>query len=94
MKRDLFRIPSGVMRTLLDTGEYMVETDERTLWVNGPVLLGRFSPMGVDVHAEGECVNCKTGEPDFEAFVAAMKRVHGIDVSGFRSELPWLPEVV
>ena len=35
------------MRTVRDTGEYMVETDGRTLWVNAAAMLGRFSPMGV-----------------------------------------------
>ena len=91
---DIFRIPQGEMRTLLDTGVYTVETDERTLWVNGAAMLGRFSPMGVDVHTDGECVGCKTGDPDFEAFAVAMLREHNIDVTPFRSERPWLPRIV
>ena len=71
----------------------MVECDGRTLWVNGPVMLGRFSPFGIDVHTDGVCSACKTGSVDFAEFVRLMKKHHDIDVEPFRFALPWLKDV-
>lgn len=78
-------------RTLATAPNHVIETDGRTLWINGPSgLLGRFSPLGIDIHTEGQCVDCKTGTPDFDAFAANLQIVHGIDVLPFRSALGWL----
>jgi hypothetical protein len=36
--------------------QYIIETDGRTVWINGPYgLLGRFSRQGIDVHVNGRC---------------------------------------
>ena len=70
---------------------YEVTTDGKTLWVNGPVLLGRFSPLGVDVHVDCQCVAGSCGpEPDWDRFVELMKEHHDIDVSRFRAHLTWM----
>lgn len=64
-------------------------TDGRTVWVNSPeVCLGRFGPNGVDVHndtagqmAGHQCLDCRPGDPDWEAFKTAMLKHHGITVA-------------
>lgn len=64
-------------------GDLQFLTDGRTLWINSPqVLIGRFSPMGVDVHSEGTCASCKTGDPDWDQFVRLMAEVHAVTVPG------------
>ena len=63
-------------------------TDGRTVWVNSSVCLGRFSPMGVDVHGSAEeqikegkaCLDCVV-IPDWRRFVSSMKKCHNIDIS-------------
>ena len=67
---------------------YEITTDGRTVWVNSSVCLGRFSPLGVDVHqdAEGQmaggsqCLDC-CQEPDWPRFVASMWEHHGVQVT-------------
>ena len=80
------------MKTIKSTALYEAETDGKTLWINGPILLGRFSRFGVDVHVDGACIDgsCKA-EPDWEHFVELMKKHHNIDPTPFREHLTWMP---
>lgn len=83
-------------------GNTQIETDGRTVWVNGHdgMCLGRFSQVGIDIHRSfadqaaglGECLEC-THEPataaDWDRFQAGMMAHHGIQVaSEFRPN--WL----
>lgn len=79
------------MITLKSTALYEVETDGRTLWINGPILLGRFSRQGVDVHVDGMCIagSCSP-VPDWDKFVELMKHHHDIDPSPYREHLTWM----
>ena len=98
-KADLFRIPNGEVRVLLGTAAYLVKTDERTLWVYGPLRLGclrlpfgRFSPQGIDIHEEdGHRTTYELEDPSFDFFAILMSRRHHIDVRPFRTSLLWLP---
>jgi len=92
----MWDVPRQEMRTLTETKLFQVECDGRTLWVNSATeggLLGRFSPMGIDVHTKGTCLACKTGETSFTYFAQLMKQHHDIDVEPYRFALPWLKEV-
>jgi hypothetical protein len=52
------------------------------VWINNETgLIGRFGPKGIDVHADGECLDCKTGTADFNVFANLMFEKHGIDLS-------------
>ena len=74
----LLKGAKGVVVT--ETDEYQILSDGKTVWVNKPVLVGRFSRFGLDVHKPeicdgGHCIHCTTGLPtpaDWETFVAAM----------------------
>lgn len=79
------------MITLKSTPLYEIETDGKTMWINGPILLGRFSKQGVDVHVNGQCMpgSC-SAEPDWEKFVELMIRHHNIDPSPFKEHLTWI----
>jgi hypothetical protein len=73
--------------------DYQIITDGITVWVNGTgVNLGRFAPLGVDVHnplseqqASGlQCLYCtheRTQKEDFALFQAKILEHHGIKVS-------------
>ncbi len=75
--------------------DYEVTTDERTVWVNDAGgTIGRFGPMGVDVHnktcevlaGRELCADCTT-TPDWSRFVASMLATHGITIpEDFRPE--------
>lgn len=93
-KADLFRIPNGEVRVLLGTDAYLVETDERTLWVYGPRRrpFGCFSPQGIDIHEEdGHRTTYELEDPSFDFFAILMSQRHHIDVRPFRTSLLWLP---
>ncbi len=81
------------MRTENRGRTLQIQTDGRTLWINGVHgLLGRFAPAGIDVHAEPgsdkHCLDCGPhGEKPWERFVAAMKLHHGVDL-----DYSWQPE--
>lgn len=67
-----------------------IETDGRTVWVNGPAgAVGRFGERAIDVHnaTNTACVNCAhppmgvlTTSSDWDEFVRGMKAVHGVEV--------------
>ena len=64
---------------------YEIHSDGCTVWVNGPILLGRFSKAGVDVHVNGRCAgdSCTPGPctiEDWRAFKEKMRAVHKIEV--------------
>ena len=73
--------------------KFEVTANGETMWVNSHAsgAVGRFSPRGVDVHntENSACVNCSP-VPNWQAFVEGMRRVHGIDLSELRRELPWV----
>jgi hypothetical protein len=79
--------------TAEEDGNFLIESDGKTLWVNHPIYgaVGRFSPTGVDVHNQenNKCIGCH-GEPDWDDFVAKMQKHHNIDLSRFKKELAWL----
>jgi hypothetical protein len=73
---------------------YQVETDGRTVWVNGDdgACWGRFSRFGIDVHKKGKdqhadgdsCLDCVPGEMDWagwEHFKASMLHHHDVTVT-------------
>ena len=66
--------------------DYEIDTDGRVVWVNGPVLLGRFSQRGIDVHVDGKCVgdSCsgtwKANIEDWRRFQSLMVEIHNIEV--------------
>lgn len=74
------------------TARYEVSTDGRTVWVNTAVCLGRFGPMGIDVHKDiteqmaktgTECLFCThtpTTREDWELFRKKMKELHDVIV--------------
>lgn len=76
---------------------YFIETDGRTVWVNGPDgLWGRFGPNGVDVHVGGicavaGCIPGPTNSKSWDTFKLQMQRVHGIRISD-RYKPRWLKE--
>jgi hypothetical protein len=64
---------------------YQIDSDGRTVWVNGPILLGRFSKLGIDVHQDGHCVgdSCSVGPctlNDWRTFQQKIRDMHGIEV--------------
>lgn len=67
--------------------EYIIETDGKTVWVNGRNgALGRFGPMGIDVHtaATDGCLDCTHHETDVNSwlrFQRSMAEHHQILVS-------------
>jgi len=75
------------------TGEAVVESDGRTVWVNGSdgCCLGRFSRFGIDVHKDyagqmngGQCLDCKPGpltSADWDRFVEGIATYYGIRVA-------------
>lgn len=76
---------------------YFIETDGRTVWINGlDGLWGRFGPNGVDVHEHGVCAGdgCIPGPTNlksWDTFKLQMQRVHGIRISD-RYKPRWLQE--
>ena len=76
--------------------EYVITSDGRTVWVNGPNgAVGRFSKRGIDVHNEDNtgCLACSAGPcgvMEWLSFQIAMDKHYSIDVSGHMPE--WLKE--
>ena len=77
--------------------DFEITTDGKTVWINTPgVCLGRFSKTGVDVHKTAEdhletgagCLQCDQ-IPNWDRFVAAMEKHHGIDVRPYRPLWAW-----
>lgn len=62
-----------------------IRSDGRVVWVNKPILIGRFSRMGVDVHVNGKCVadSCIPGpcrKKHWRQFQYLMMEHHNVDV--------------
>lgn len=72
-----------------------IETDGRTVWVNGVNgAIGRFGVFGIDVHnaTNDGCLACSvrrlaTTLADWQLFKTEMLAQHGIDVSD-----KWIPK--
>jgi len=65
--------------------EYEIDSDGRTVWINGPILLGRFSKNGIDVHVDAQCIDgsCSPGAcglKEWREFQVLMHAHHEIDV--------------
>jgi hypothetical protein len=88
---EMMNVPREAMRTLSEDGTTQIETDGRTLWVNSPICVGRFSPFGYEVQKGEDQHPIASIEPDFSAFTEELKKAYGIDVEQYRSSLPWLP---
>lgn len=84
------------------TDQAQIETDGRTVWVNGSdgMCLGRFSRFGIDIHrtfAEqaaglGECLECThkvATNADWERFQVGMMAHHKVIV-GAQFRPAWL----
>jgi hypothetical protein len=73
--------------------EYVITSDGRTVWINGPNgLIGRFSRNGIDVHNEDNtgCLACSAGPCgllEWELFKSAMLEHRGIAVPD-----EWMPD--
>lgn len=78
-----------------------IVSDGRTVWVNDATgsCVGRFGPMGVDVHnavaeqsVKGQCHYCTHERPtgaEWDRFVDLMRVRHNVDVTPHRPK--WLP---
>jgi len=65
---------------------YEIRTDGRTVWINATDgLIGRFSPLGIDVHANPgsheHCLDCRSVKQlvdPWAVFVLSMREHHNV----------------
>lgn len=66
--------------------KYGIETDGRTVWVNGDIgCIGRFCPISIEIFTGDRCIGephptGKTNRGSWSEFQRLMKKHHGIAV--------------
>lgn len=81
------------------TDEYEIVSDGTTVWVNAPVLVGRFSKFGIDIHRvpseqdiKGQCLLCTHTLPiqsQWSLFQHKINEFYGIKVAN-KHKPKWL----